>query len=112
MPRRNPFEFAGRTSRVRAPHARIDAPAAPIEPRGVDAPSPAPEVPAAPALSAIATHHGALTAVVSFKETLYYVKKGDLVAGRYRVDAVGVDAVEVFDLTLGTILRLTLQSLT
>ena len=53
-----------------------------------------------------------MVAVVSFDDSLHYVKQGDIVAGRYRVDSVSADSVEVFDLTLGTILKLALQSLT
>jgi hypothetical protein len=55
---------------------------------------------------------GAATAVISFRETLHYVKQGDVIAGRYRVDAVGTHGVELFDLTTGTISRLSLQTVT
>jgi len=50
--------------------------------------------------------------VISFHDELHFVKNGDVIAGRYRVDRVSADGVDVFDLTLGTILRLSLQRLT
>ena len=53
---------------------------------------------------------GMLTAVISFSGELHYVRLGDLIAGRYRIDAVAMDGVDVFDLAAGTILRLRLHS--
>jgi hypothetical protein len=53
---------------------------------------------------------GSLTAVISFGGALHYVRHGDLIAGRYRIDAVAMDGVDVFDLVAGTILRLGLHS--
>ena len=63
---------------------------------------------APPALTAIAEQSGAMTAVISFQDALHYVKKGDVIAERFRVDVIGAQGVEIFDLTLGTILRLSL----
>lgn len=64
-----------------------------------------------PTLSGIAElTAGSLTAVISFGGELHYVRKGDVIAGRYRVDAIAMDGADVFDLTLGTISRLKLQA--
>jgi hypothetical protein len=53
---------------------------------------------------------GTLTAVISFNGDLHYVRHGDVMAGRYRIDGVAMDGVDVFDLAAGTILRLRLHS--
>jgi len=108
-PKRNLFSFAATAAREpravppRAADAKARADAAPLA-----APQPAP----APSLSGIAdTRAGVLTAVISFRGELHYVKKDDVIAARYRVDAISVDGVELFDVSLGTILRLSLQRL-
>ena len=105
-PARNPFAFADRrvaerrTSEPRTAELRTAEPRTPEPPNAVPVPS----------LAGIAdTGAGGLTAVVSLREVLHYVKKGDVIDGRYRVVSVSVDGVDVFDLTLGTILRLSLQ---
>jgi hypothetical protein len=112
-PSRNLFEFEGARRgagmRPAGAAARTEAPAV-IE-AALETAAPAAEA-AAPALSAIAEVAGAHTAVISFDETLHYVKLGDVIAGRYRIDAVRVDGVDIFDLTRGTILRLTLLTVT
>ena len=108
-PKRNLFKFDVRSSafevreKFEVPSSKFEVPSVPSTPNSELRP---------PNLSAVATVSGSLTAVVSFNETLHYVKPGDVIAGRYRVDSVTTDAVELFDLTVGTILRLTLRSLT
>lgn len=113
-PSRNLFEFAEPAGlRTRNPRAVLAAAgiapeAAPIA--ALPEPAPAPE--AAPSLAGIAHVAGMVTAVVSFGDTLHYVKKGDVIAGRFRVDAVSDQEAELFDLTAGMILRLTLKTVT
>ncbi|HUF22739.1 MAG TPA: hypothetical protein VMN81_01335 [Vicinamibacterales bacterium] len=103
-PARNPFAFADRRAAERRPSEPR-----PAEPRPAELPNaviPAP----VPSLAGIAdTGAGGLTAVVSLREMLHYVKTGDVIDGRYRVDSVSFEGVDVFDLTLGTVLRLSLQ---
>lgn len=102
-PERNPFAFADRRVAERRTAERRTA-----ETRTPELPNAEPPVQLS--LAGIAdTGAGGLTAVVSLREVLHYVKKGDVIDGRYRVDSVSVDGVDVFDLTLGTVLRLALQ---
>jgi type IV pilus biogenesis protein PilP len=114
--RRNPFTFddPGSTFKVRG--SRFEKPPAPVSPSNIELGTanfePRTSNSPAPSLAALATVSGALTAVISFDGTLHYVKTGDLIAGRYRVDSVTADAVDVFDLAVGTILRLTLRTMT
>lgn len=64
-----------------------------------------------PTLSGVAElSTGALTAVISLGGELHYAREGDVIAGRYRVDAIAVDGADVFDLVLGTISRLKLHA--
>ena len=50
------------------------------------------------------------TAIVSsLSGDLYLVKEGDSIVDRYKVKAVGADAVELTDLVSGAIRRLTLR---
>lgn len=103
--RRDLFAFRDRAARP----AAAKRPAV-TEAVVVDAPPMLAEAPPQPSLAGIADlGAGGLTAVVSLRDVLHYVKKGDVIDGRYRVDAVGFDSVDVFDLTLGTILRLSWQ---
>ena len=113
-PKRNLFKFDVRSSAFEVPKAPPSTPNIELRtPNAESTPNIELRTPnVSPNLSAIATVSGVLTAVVSFNETLHYVKPGDVIAGRYRVDSVATDAVEIFDLTVGTILRLTLRSLT
>ena len=105
---RNPFTLAPTApSRTAEPHASETSVHVSSETAAID---PGTVVPLAPRLSGLADlHGGALTAVISWLDELHYVKKGDVMGARYRVDAVSLDGVELFDLTLGTILRLSLQ---
>jgi hypothetical protein len=104
MPARNPFAFTDR----RAEQPRTPEPGTAQRPQLVAA-APA-DIPApAPSLSGVADTGGALTAVISFLGDLHFVRKGDVIAERYRVDAVRLDGVDIFDLALGTVLRLSLQ---
>ena len=107
---RNPFTFAGERRRA--------APAVAVAPRGDDNPVIAAtiasvdvETPAAPTLAAVVEMtRGTPTAVISFGGALHYAARGAMIAERYRVDAIFGDAVDVFDLSLGMNLRLTLRS--
>jgi len=115
-PGRNLFEFGVRSSKfgVRSSEFAVRRTAAPKPARAdvvsLDLGTPNAELETLPALSAVAdTGGGTLTAVISFHDELHFVKKGDVIAGRYRVDGVSLDGVDVSDLTLGTILRLSLQ---
>lgn len=112
-PSRNLFEFEGtrRGAAMRPAVAAAHAEGPAVSEAALEMPAPPVEA-AGPVLSAIAEVAGAHTAVISFDETLHYVKLGDVIAGRFRVDAVRVDGVDIFDLTRGTILRLTLLTVT
>jgi len=110
-PERNPFAFADRRVAERRVAARraSDPQAAELRTAELRTPLPPNAVPV-PSLAGIAdTGAGGLTAVVSLRDVLHYVKYGDVIDGRYRVDMVSFDGVDVFDLTLGTVLRLSLQ---
>jgi hypothetical protein len=72
----------------------------------------APAPPAGPVLSLTGVaERGArgVVAVISYAGDLHYVSRGDVIAGRYRVDVIAADGVDVFDLMLGTNSRLTLH---
>jgi hypothetical protein len=105
-PLRNPFSFASR-ERPRAQARR--------EPAPVD-PPPMPPMSVEPALElvGVAEHQSpqglVRTAIIStLGEELFLVKEGETVAARYRVKAVGADAVELTDLVTGGIRRLILR---
>ncbi|HEX6323805.1 MAG TPA: hypothetical protein VFZ36_08775 [Vicinamibacterales bacterium] len=110
-PARNPFAFADRRAAERQASERRTSESRTPELRTPELRTPElPNFLPAPSLAGIADlGGGALTAVVSLRDVLHYVKKGDVIDGRYRVDAVGFDSVDVFDLTLGTVLRLSWQ---
>ncbi len=105
MPLRNPFMFVETAAPVRV--------AAPAEPR------PEPSVPGVPELvlelAGVAeqnTEGGGVkrTAVVAAPgDQFYMVTEGQELAGRYRVSAVGADAVELKDLVTGATRRLALK---
>jgi hypothetical protein len=105
---RDPFKFARATH-----HAPVRAVVAPVpaEPDVAATAPPEAAKPLLPTLSGVAElTAGTFTAVVSFGGELHYVRKGDVIAGRYRVDSVALDGADIFDLTLGTISRLKLQA--
>ena len=56
------------------------------------------------------TMSGARSDRPELKAALDFARKGDVIAGRYRVDAIAVDGADVFDLVLGTISRLKLHA--
>ena len=106
---RNPFAFGGERVRVRpatpAASHRNDVPviAAEIESAEV-------EIAERPTLAAVAeVAGGGTTAVISFGGELHYAARGALIADRYRVDAIFEGGVDIFDLSLGMNLRLTLR---
>ena len=107
VPVRSLFEFAGRRRTLKPSDAE---PPNAEQPNHAIVDMPAPLPMAAPILSGVAETAGVLTAVVSFRDELHFVKPGDVIAARYRVDAVSVSGVDVFDLVAGTILRLALQA--
>jgi hypothetical protein len=104
MPLRNPFMFAGSAPVRRA--------AAPVEPR---LEPPAPDVPELVLeLAGVAEQNTDAglkrTAMVAAPgDQLYMVTEGQELAGRYRVSAVGADAVELKDLVTGATRRLALR---
>lgn len=105
QPARNPFAFAPKPvlRPARTPAALSATPSPPVFP---------PE----PALSLIglaedASPKGPIrTAIISAgADELFLVKVGDFIGARYRVDAIGADAVELFDLTTSSVRRLALR---
>jgi hypothetical protein len=83
----------------------------------VDVAPPAPLVPMEPALELIGVAESQSpkgpirTAIISTAaEDLFMVKEGEILGGRYRVVAVGADAVELSDLVTGAVRRLGLRS--
>jgi Tfp pilus assembly protein PilP len=105
-PLRNPFAF--------------DAPRPELPPPGMVAattgPDPAPSAPAVPVLSLIGVAENATsdgprrTAIIAGQaDALYIVGEGQAVGSRYRVTAIGADAVELEDLLTGGRRRLALR---
>jgi hypothetical protein len=106
---RNPFSFAPRAPRAFAvaPRGTIQAATIPPDVPEVEAPPPL-------VLMGIAeqpTPQGPQrTAVIGGAGTdIYMVKEGESVAGRYKVKAIGPDAIELEDLTTGGFRRLALR---
>ena len=106
-PHRNPFLFEARAPR--------HAPAPPVRELPVDVP-PAPAPPPEPALFlvGVAEDQGpqgpTRTAILSDdREGTYMAAVGGMVGGRYQVQAIGADAVELKDLVTGGIRRLALR---
>ena len=102
-PLRNPFVFVGREPRPQATARRE--------------PGPAPErpevfVPLEPELDflGVAEEGTTRTAIIGLGDELLMVTVGHEVAARYRVAAVGPDAVELLDLRTGATRRLALKS--
>jgi hypothetical protein len=107
---RDPFTFDRRyTGAPPRAAAATGAPRDEIVAAGV-APARQAPVDSVPALAGIA-ELGArgVVAVISYAGQLHYATRGDVIAGRYRVDAIGADGVDVFDLMLGTNSRLLLR---
>jgi hypothetical protein len=130
-PGRDPFRFGARRGMSEFPSAsagsvtramavsEFSSPSVSSEPRRADLSDPGssreavafPEAANQPRLSGIAEiSAGSLTAVINFAGELHYARKGDVIAGRYRIDAIAFDGADVFDLVLGTISRLKLQA--
>ena len=102
-PVRNPFTFAPREVERRAA-------------RATPVPEPVALPPAEPAIELVGvaedrTKDGIVrTAIVSsLGGDLYLVKEGEMIVDRYKVKAVGPDAVDLSDLLTGGIRRLTLR---
>jgi hypothetical protein len=105
-PSRNLFQFS---SRAAAPPSRVDPPPPAIS----DAP--AQQAPAAPPLKlvGIAEDPGPdgpiRTAIISGLGQMFFVKEGDNIAGRFRVQHLSGEVVELSDLVDSTTLRLALK---
>jgi hypothetical protein len=83
-------------------------------PLPIAAPPPAPPLPPRPVeppfkLIGIAEDSGSRTAILSSPAQLLMVKSGDLVASKYRVMGISVDAIELSDTADGSVLRLALK---
>ncbi len=95
-----------------APHAAAVSAPRQSRPVGVEAAAPIAPV-FALTLIGIAedgpVDHVVRTAIVSGPGDLYLVKEGDTLASRYRVVAIGADAVELGDVTDQSLRRLTLR---
>jgi hypothetical protein len=105
-PSRNPFAFAAREIVQQRP-SRAPAPAAMVP----DAP------PAEPAIELVGVAENreadkvVRTAIISaLSGELFLVKEGESIVARYRVKAVGADAVELIDLVTGAARRLSLRN--
>lgn len=108
---RDPFAFdsrhAGAPPRVAdRPGAAHDGIIAAVPMAAAPAP-PADPVPVLAGVAELGTR--GVVAVISYTGDLHYVSRGDVIGGRYRVDAIDADGVNVFDLMLGTNSRLLLQ---
>lgn len=105
-PARNLFQFS---SRAAAPRTRVDPPAPALSEL------PAPPAPAAPPLKlvGIAEDPGpdgpVRTAIISGFGQLFFVKEGDSIAGRFRVQQLSGEVAELSDLADSTIHRLALN---
>ncbi len=105
-PARNLFQFS---SRAAAPPSRVDPPPPAISE------TPAQRVPAAPPLKlvGIAEDPGPdgpiRTAIISGLGQMFFVKEGDSIAGRFRVQHLSGEVAELSDLADSTIYRLALK---
>jgi hypothetical protein len=103
-PVRNPFDFAPREPLERAAARIVAAP-----------PPPSPPVDIEPTLQLIGIAEDGVgaalvrTAMIADGEELLMVRLGQLIAGRYTVSAIGVDAVELKDATTDRVRRLNLR---
>jgi hypothetical protein len=106
-PARNLFQFS---SRAGAPSSRVDDLPAPAIGEG-----PAQRVPAAPPLKLVGLAEDpgpdgpVRTAIISGLGQIFFVKEGDSIAGRFRVQHLSGDVVELSDLADSTIHRLALE---
>jgi len=106
-PFRNAFAYRERVAPRREHHAPVEAAAPP--------PAPVPLEPAIELIGVTTTESPkgqVRTAVIStLSGDLFLVKEGDQVASRYRVTAVGTDAVELSDMIVsGAVRRLALKN--
>ena len=102
---RNPFQFASREPRILAAR-RVNAPA-PVTP---EAPPVAEPVRPQLSLVGLAEDDARIrTAVIAGMGELFLVKAGETLTPRFRVDAIGADAVEISDLQTGSAFRLVLK---
>jgi hypothetical protein len=105
-PARNLFQFS---SRAAAPPSRVDPP-----PPAISDP-PAQRAPAAPPLKLIGIAEdpgpdGPIrTAIISGLGEIFFVKEGDSIAGRFRVQHLSGEAAELSDLVDSTTYRLALK---
>jgi hypothetical protein len=112
-PSRNPFRFStrlhARPAPARAPGAGGSGPHVENEPMTTGPPRPTILI----ALSGIAqdTVDGQTvrTAIISTPDGIQLVKVGDMVAGQYKVAAIGADAVELVTISDGATVRLGLK---
>jgi Tfp pilus assembly protein PilP len=99
---RNPFSFNTRRTLSAPKQARSTVAVAPA----VDAAVPEPAL----MLIGIAEEGATRTAMVESGEELLMATEGQVLAGRYRVGKVGLDAVELVDVVSGATRRLVLRS--
>jgi hypothetical protein len=106
QPARNPFAFAQKP--VRAARSAAAAPSS--------APAPLQPIVTEPVLALIGlaedeSPEGPVrTAIISTGTgELFFVKAGELIGARYRVQRIGADALELIDLTTGAVRRLALR---
>jgi hypothetical protein len=109
-PSRNPFRFS---ARIHARPAPVGTSSARLQPEG----EPVTSLPARPtlpiALSGIAqdTVEGRTvrTAIISTPDGVQLLKEGEMLAGQYKVAAIGADAVELVRVSDGSTVRLGLK---
>ena len=109
-PARNPFRFGARIEARPTPAAASAAPQPDSEPMTTTMPA-RPTVLIALAGIAQDTVDGRTvrTAIVSMPDGVQLVKEGDVVAGQYKVGAIGADAVELVRVSDGSTIRLGLK---
>jgi hypothetical protein len=97
-PGRNPFEFA--------PRARPVAPAAAAAAAALTSLLSTPPAKPSFTLVAIGQTGETRTAIVSAFDQVLLLKVGDRIASRFRIDAIGADAVEIVDTADNTPIRI------
>jgi len=111
LPGRNPFMLAGPTRVPLEVVSRAQArPATPVAPVAIETPvTPPPPALSLAGIGAERTSFGRRrTAILSAGGSVVLARIGDEVLGQYQVRAVTEDAVELFDISAGTSLRLEL----